>query len=116
MGDVHFGYVYDFGSGEEWSATRGGGAWLGETRLGESRPLIRSRSSPSRQLLPELSLTRQSRSGFAGGCGSWAPRLSLCHLAAGRVDAVCSLKESARCGYRRFAASAPRVLAADCLR
>ena len=26
---VHFGYVYDFGSGEEWSATRGGGAWLG---------------------------------------------------------------------------------------
>ena len=23
MGDVHFGYVYDFGSGEEWIARRG---------------------------------------------------------------------------------------------
>jgi myo-inositol-1(or 4)-monophosphatase len=28
MGDVHFGYVYDFGSGEEWVARRGEGATL----------------------------------------------------------------------------------------
>src|ERR1700752_439618 len=28
MGDVHFGYVYDFGSGEEWVAKRGEGATL----------------------------------------------------------------------------------------
>ena len=28
MGDVAFGYVYDFGSGEEWTARRGEGAWL----------------------------------------------------------------------------------------
>src|SRR5436305_5829133 len=28
MGDVHFGYVYDFGTGEEWIARRGEGATL----------------------------------------------------------------------------------------
>ena len=28
MDDVVFGYVYDFGTGEEWTATRGGGALL----------------------------------------------------------------------------------------
>ena len=28
MDDVVFGYVYDFGTGEEWTATRGGGAFL----------------------------------------------------------------------------------------
>ena len=35
MGDVVFGYVYDFGSGEEWTATRGGGAQL-DVQLVES--------------------------------------------------------------------------------
>ena len=34
MGDVCFGYVYDFGSGEEWTATRGGGAQLNGRALG----------------------------------------------------------------------------------
>ena len=28
MDDVFFGYVYDFGASEEWTATRGGGAFL----------------------------------------------------------------------------------------
>src|SRR3954470_1546436 len=35
MGDVHFGYVYDFGSGEEWIARRGEGATLNGERLTE---------------------------------------------------------------------------------
>ena len=38
MGDVVFGYVYDFGSGEEWTATRGGGAQLNGAALGAVRP------------------------------------------------------------------------------
>jgi myo-inositol-1(or 4)-monophosphatase len=38
MGDVVFGYVYDFGSGEEWTATRGGGAQLDGKALGDVGP------------------------------------------------------------------------------
>ena len=34
MADVVFGYVYDFGSGEEWTAERGRGAYLNGDRLG----------------------------------------------------------------------------------
>jgi myo-inositol-1(or 4)-monophosphatase len=33
MADVEFGYVYDFGAGEEFTARRGEGAMLGETPL-----------------------------------------------------------------------------------
>ena len=38
MGDVVFGYVYDFGTGEEWTAERGRGAFLNGARLGAVRP------------------------------------------------------------------------------
>ncbi|HVH51667.1 MAG TPA: inositol monophosphatase family protein, partial [Gaiellaceae bacterium] len=38
MDDVVFGYVYDFGSGEEWTARRGEGAWLNGKPLGHERP------------------------------------------------------------------------------
>ena len=38
MADVGFGYVYDFGSGEEWTATRGGGAQLDGKPLGAVKP------------------------------------------------------------------------------
>jgi myo-inositol-1(or 4)-monophosphatase len=34
MADVFFGYVHDFGPGEEWVARRGQGAWLDGRRLG----------------------------------------------------------------------------------
>ena len=37
MDDVHFGYVYDFGSGEEWTAVRGEGASLDGEPLGGVR-------------------------------------------------------------------------------
>jgi myo-inositol-1(or 4)-monophosphatase len=33
MGDVHFGYVYDFGTGEEWVARRGEGATVNGERV-----------------------------------------------------------------------------------
>ncbi|HEY2073896.1 MAG TPA: inositol monophosphatase family protein, partial [Gaiellaceae bacterium] len=38
MDDVHVAYVYDFGSGEEWTARRGQGAWLDGEALGAVRP------------------------------------------------------------------------------
>ena len=94
MGDVQFGYVYDFGSGEEWTARRREGAFLGGERLGGVRPKERIE-------LLSLEATRTDLvAGQAPGLVGLAHRvrvmgslaLSLCHLAAGRVDAVCSLK------------------------
>jgi len=95
MGDVHFGYVYDFGSDEEWHATRGKGAWLsGEAVSAVPRESIELLSMEAtrtdlvaRDIPPFVPVARRIRV-----MGSLA--LSLCHLAAGRVDAVCSLKEA----------------------
>ena len=42
VGDVFFGYVYDFGANEEWMAVRGGGAFLnGEPITGAPQGLHR---------------------------------------------------------------------------
>jgi myo-inositol-1(or 4)-monophosphatase len=94
MGDVAFAYVYDFGSGEEWTARRGDGAFLDDRPLGPVQPRERiellSLEATRTELVvahgPSLAaLARRVRV-----MGSLA--LSLCHLAAGRFDAVCSLK------------------------
>jgi myo-inositol-1(or 4)-monophosphatase len=96
MGDVAWGYVYDFGSGEEWTAERGGGAFLNGVRLGATKP------KDSIEILSfEATTTAEVAERAAQMVGS-AHRLrimgslaiSLCHLAAGRVDAVCSLKHA----------------------
>ena len=94
MDDVLFGYVYDFGSGEEWTAERGRGAFLDGRPLGETRPKERV------ELLACEGTTTASIADKAAAVLGVAERLrvlgslalSLCHLAAGRVDAVCSLK------------------------
>ncbi len=94
MGDVRFGYVYDFGSGEEWSAALGEGARLNGEPLGAVGPKERieilvleaTRTDlVARHVPPFVGLAHRLRI-----MGSLA--LSLCHLAAGRVDGVCSLK------------------------
>ena len=94
MGDVLFGFVYDFGCGEEWTAVRGEGARLDGARLGAERP-----KEPMEILSLEATQT-PSVAGTAPALVGLAHRfrimgslaLSLCHLAAGRVDGVCSLK------------------------
>jgi myo-inositol-1(or 4)-monophosphatase len=94
MGDVVFGYVYDFGNGEEWTAERGRGAFLNGARLGAVQP-----KDAIEILSFEATTTAQVADKAAAMVGT-AHRLrimgslaiSLCHLAAGRVDAVCSLK------------------------
>jgi myo-inositol-1(or 4)-monophosphatase len=94
MDDVVFGFVHDFGSREEWTARRGEGAWLDGDRLGALRPkeeieilsFEATRTSLVAQEAPKVAeLAYRLRI-----MGSLA--LSLCHLAAGRIDAVCSLK------------------------
>jgi myo-inositol-1(or 4)-monophosphatase len=94
MADVELGFVHDFGTEEEWTAKRGGGAYLNGHLLNGERPKQRieilafeaTRTASVAERAPAMvDLAYRLRI-----MGSLA--LSLCHLAAGRVDAVCSLK------------------------
>jgi myo-inositol-1(or 4)-monophosphatase len=94
MDDVVFAYVYDFGSHEEWTAERNGGARLNGEHLGELRPKeeieILSFEATLTSSVAEKAAQMVGVAYRLRIMGSLA--LSLCHLAAGRVDAVCSLK------------------------
>ena len=70
MGDVTFGYVYDFGAREEWVAERGRGAFLTGGRSRGRRRRARSRSSPSRGRRRRTSRRAPRRcSASPSGCG-----------------------------------------------
>jgi myo-inositol-1(or 4)-monophosphatase len=94
MGDVHFGYVYDFGANEEWVARRGEGALLDGRLLGDVAPKERieilafeaTRSDLIARDAPRV-VDVAYRLRITGSLA-----LALCQLAAGRIDAVCSLK------------------------
>jgi myo-inositol-1(or 4)-monophosphatase len=107
MGDVEFAFVHDFGSGEEWTARRGEGALLNGEPLGPQRPKDRIEIlSFEATLTAEVADKAAAFTGVAYRLrimGSLA--LSLCHLAAGRVDAVCSLKP-----YRSVDVAAAQLL------
>jgi myo-inositol-1(or 4)-monophosphatase len=94
MDDVVFGYVFDFGSREEWTARRGEGAWLDGEPLGAVRPKneveILSFEATRTSLVAREAPKVAEFAHRLRIMGSLA--LSFCHLAAGRVDAVCSLK------------------------
>jgi myo-inositol-1(or 4)-monophosphatase len=94
MDDVVFGFVHDFGSGEEWTAERGAGAWLNGGDLGPTKPReeieILSFEATLTSSVAEKAAAMVGLAYRLRIMGSLA--LSLCHLAAGRVDAVCSLK------------------------
>jgi myo-inositol-1(or 4)-monophosphatase len=94
MGDVDFGFVHDFGTEEEWTATRGAGARLDGTLLEGDLP------KEQIEILAFEATRTVSVAEKAAAVVDLAYRLrimgslalSLCHLAAGRIDAVCSLK------------------------
>jgi myo-inositol-1(or 4)-monophosphatase len=93
MDDVVFGYVYDFGTGEEWTATRGGGALLNGVALTE-RPKdeleILSFEATTTAYVADNAERMRGVAHRLRVMGSLA--ITLCHLAAGRVDGVVSLK------------------------
>jgi myo-inositol-1(or 4)-monophosphatase len=94
MDDVHFGYVYDFGAQEEWTAERGRGAFLNGRRLDGAGPKseleILSFEATVTTLIAQQAPAIVQLAHRLRVMGSLA--LSLCHLAAGRVDGVVSLK------------------------
>jgi len=94
MDDVTFGFVHDFGANEEWVAERGRGARLG------GEPLVTPGPKETVEILALEGTTTDAIANVVDGFRGVAHRvrvmgslaLSLCHLAAGRVDAVCCLK------------------------
>jgi myo-inositol-1(or 4)-monophosphatase len=94
MGDVDFGFVHDFGTEEEWTATRGEGARLDgrllESQLPKEQIEILAFEATRTASVAEKAAAVVDLAYRLRIMGSLA--LSLCHLAAGRLDAVCSLK------------------------
>ena len=94
MDDVFFGFVHDFGAREEWVAERGRGAFLDGAPLGGPAPKdpieILSFEGTTTEAIADAVPGMRGVAGRLRVMGSLA--LSLCHLAAGRVDAVCCLK------------------------
>jgi myo-inositol-1(or 4)-monophosphatase len=111
MDDVVFGYVHDFGTGEEWTAERGRGAFLDGARLGALLPKepveILAFEGTTTAFIAEKAAAVVGVAARLRVMGSLA--LSLCHLAAGRVDAVCSLKPA-----RSIDIAAAQLLVREC--
>jgi myo-inositol-1(or 4)-monophosphatase len=97
IGDVTFGYVYDFGTGEEWTAERGGGAFLDGVLLGAQRP---------KDTMEILSFEGTTTSAIVDRIDAM---IDVCHLAAGRVDGVVCLKAA-----RSVDIAAAQLLVREC--
>lgn len=95
MNDVIYGFVHDFGSGEQWTARLGEGAWLGDRRLdpgeaGNGLEVVGLESTKPAFLTPELLAAFDGRVARLRSIGSIA--LTLCQVAAARFDGMLSLR------------------------
>jgi myo-inositol-1(or 4)-monophosphatase len=99
MADVAFGFVHDFGAGEEWWAIRGQGAWLNGVLLDPSLPERRSRDGKLELLGIESADPRWVQETI-DPLVSCAHRLramgtiagTLCQVAAARLDGMVTLR------------------------
>lgn len=95
MEDVVYGYVYDFGAGEEWIARLGEGARLNDEPLdpaqqGNDLELIGLESTKPAFMTPQLISYLDGRVSRIRSIGSIA--LSLCQVAAARWDGMLGLR------------------------
>ena len=94
IGDVTFAYVHDLAADEDWHATPGGGAWLGDKRL-DALPDDAELEILALEIIhPQLVIDTAEAIAATGAqrlraLGSFA--LSLCWVAAGRYDGMASL-------------------------
>jgi myo-inositol-1(or 4)-monophosphatase len=112
MADVAFAYVYDYGPREEWVARRGGGATLDgvplDPSVGERRnragalEVVGIESADPRWVAESIGELRE-RAHRLRALGAIA--ISLCQVAAARMDAMLTLK---RC--RAFDAAAGQLI------
>ncbi|MBI5103762.1 MAG: zinc-dependent metalloprotease [Solirubrobacterales bacterium] len=109
MADVVLGYVHDFGPDEEWWARAGEGAWVNGERL-DPPPERRSREGKLEVVAVEsadprwLALAADELSAATyrvRAIGSIA--ISLCQLAAARVDGMATLRNSRADERREYA-------------
>ena len=96
LDDVRFGYIRDFGTGEEWVAQRGLGATVDGRELGGTRPKERlgvvDLEATNAGLVADAAARLDGHVGRIRVLGALA--LALCQLADGRVDGVATLKPS----------------------
>jgi myo-inositol-1(or 4)-monophosphatase len=115
MADVALGYVLDIGTREEWRAERGAGAWLDdalltdlppERRTSDGRLEVVAIESAAPQRIAACAEVLQEAAFRVRAIGAIA--VSLCQVAAARVDAMASL---GRC--RSVDAAAAQLIARE---